>query len=298
MQSVYQINDLSAPVLQDGDRSIRLAVIGHPIAHSKSPQMQQAGLDAAQIPHTYIRLLADTAPGAFEHAVQHIRSLGFIGCNITIPFKKNALQLADSADALSRLCGAANTLIFRPDGIHAANTDGPGFAHAIRELSGRHLSELRVLILGACGGAGSALAAQCALSSCPSITLVNRPRPELQQLRESLSHHTQSPIQACTFDSAALHQAAQEADLIVNATSLGLRPGDALPLPASCLRPGHIVYDIVTHSTPFQDLARSAGCTTAHGLGMLLWQGAYAFRHWYGFLPQVELMRQALLSAS
>ncbi len=295
MQAVFQVSDLTPEQLAaHGAHVPRLAVLGNPIAHSKSPQMQQAALDAAALQHSYIRLLVEPEAAAFAQAVQQLRMLGFIGCNVTIPFKKNALQLANSVDALSQLCGAANTLIFRPDGICAANTDGPGFARAVEELCGRPPGDMRVLILGACGGAGSALAAQCALSSCPELTLVNRPRPELEALRQKLSLHTKTSIRTCTFGSADLRNAVQDAELIVNATSLGLHEGDALPLPIEWLRPGQFIYDIVTHGTPFSAQAAAQGCITTHGLNMLLWQGAYAFEHWFGFLPDVEAMRRAL----
>lgn len=296
MQQVYQLSDLQPANLQYGNNTVKLGVLGNPIAHSKSPQMQQAALDAAQLPHSYIRIYAETENSAFENTVQHLRTLGFIGANVTIPFKKRALCLANSADALSTLCGAANTLIFREGLCHAANTDGPGFARAIFEMSARHLHELRIVILGACGGAGSALAAQCALSACPQICLVNRPRPELQHLCDTLAPHSTGRVDTCTFDETSLlQQVIQEADLIVNATALGLHPGDPMPLPAEWLRPGQFVYDIVTHDTPFRHQAATRGCTTANGLSMLLWQGAYAFEHWFGFLPDIEAMREALL---
>lgn len=297
MLRVYQLTDLTPDALLLGDKTARLGVLGNPIAHSKSPQMQQAALNAANLPHSYIRILANTTDRAFEHTVQHLRFLGFIGANVTIPFKKQALQLADTADPLATLCGAANTLIFRHGRCHAANTDGPGFARAVFELCHRPLGDLRVLILGACGGAGSALAAQCALAGCPELTLVNRPRPELQQLCLSLRPHSPGKTIALPFGAADLPSAVQQADLIVNATSLGLHPGDALPLSPAWLRPGQFVFDIVTHDTPFRSQAQACGCATANGLGMLLWQGAYAFEHWFGFLPDTAAMRTALIQS-
>lgn len=296
MLPVYQLKDLQSPHLQLGSKAVRLGVLGNPIAHSKSPQMQQAALDTAQLPYAYIRILTETEGAGFENTVQHLRTHGFIGANVTIPFKKRALQLADAADELATLCGAANTLIFKDGRCLAANTDGPGFARAILEMSGRTLRDLRIAILGACGGAGSALAAQCALAGCPSLTLINRPRPELQQLFSTLSPHSSGQISTCTFEADSLQHTIQESDLIVNATSLGLHPGDPMPLPPEWLQPGQLVYDIVTHDTPFRHQAAARGCTTEHGLSMLLWQGAYAFEHWFGFLPDIAAMRQALLS--
>ena len=292
MLPVYTIADIAA---LPADSSVRLGVIGNPIAHSKSPQMQQAALDATGKPHTYVRLLAELEEGGFESLLNLLEQRGFIGTNITVPFKKKAFAAAVQADALSTLCGAANTLVRQQDGWHCHNTDGPGFEQAIAELSGRSLSELNIVILGACGGAGSALCCQSVLSGCRKLTMVNRPRPELEQLRHLLHPHATGELHTLHFDSPAFETAAKEADLIVNATSLGLHEGDPLPLRTEWLHPGQTVYDIVTHTTPLQSAAAKQGCTVSDGLGMLLWQGAFAYRHWFGNLPDISLMKKALL---
>ena len=292
MLSVYTTQDLSAEVAES--MNIRLAVIGNPIAHSKSPQMQQAALDACCICSRYIRLFAETDSGAFEQCLKHLEQLQFIGCNVTVPFKKKAFTAAVQADALSTLCGAANTLVRKEDGWHCYNTDGPGFEKAIEELCGKSLRELRIVILGACGGAGSALAAQCALSGCRDLTLINRPRPELEEMATRLQPHTCGELHTAHFGTDEAEQHIRNAQLIVNATSLGLHEGDALPIDPDLLQSGQIVYDIVTHPTPLSNIAAEKGCITGNGLAMLLWQGAYAFRHWFGILPPIEPMRAAL----
>lgn len=272
----------------------RLGVIGNPIAHSKSPQMQQPALDAAGKGVRYVRLLAGTEPGAFEHLLDELAARGFIGVNVTVPFKKRAHDAAVSLDPLAKLSGAVNTLVRQADGWQGYNTDGPGFSRAIEETLHRPLRELRVLILGACGGAGSALACQCALEQCPSLTLVNRPRPELPQLAGKLTAHTAAAITTLHFDSPGLADAISQADLVVNATSLGLHEGDAMPLSPDLLRPGQMVYDIVTHETALHRAATARGCTAATGQGMLLWQGAIAFQHWFKEMPDTNTMRRGL----
>lgn len=272
----------------------RLGVIGNPIAHSKSPQMQQPALDAAGIGVRYARLLAATESGAFEALLDELARRGFIGVNVTVPFKKRAHDAAVALDPLAQLSGAVNTLVRREDGWHGYNTDGPGFSRAVAEYFGRPLRELRVLILGACGGAGSALACQCALEQCPALTLVNRPRPELEQLAAKLKPHTAAPVTALHFDSPELPAAVTQADLIVNATSLGLHEGDPMPLPPELLQPGQCVYDIVTHDTALRRAATARGCTATTGQGMLLWQGAIAFERWFGISPDTAAMRNGL----
>ncbi len=295
MRPVYTLSELTPAALADLPRPARLAVIGNPIAHSRSPQMQQAALEAAGVNASYIRVLADMAEGEFERCARRLEELGFIGVNVTVPFKKKACAMAAEADALARLCGAANTLKFSPEGWQAFNTDGPGFERAVSELCGRPLGSMRVLILGACGGAGSALAAQCALSGCPQLLLANRPKPELGALADKLQKKTQGCIRTVSMaEEAALATAVAEAELIVNATSLGLKEGDPLPLDPARLRPGQAVYDIVPHDTPLRRAAAEAGCLAADGTAMLLWQGAYAYKLWFGQLPPVEAMRAAL----
>lgn len=292
MLSVYTAQDLTAAAVESA--GIRLGVIGNPIAHSKSPQMQHAALAACGVSAGYVRLLADTAAGAFEAMLQQLADLGFIGCNVTVPFKKQAFAAAVQADALSTLCGAANTLVRKADGWHCHNTDGPGFERAISEISGKKLSELSIVILGACGGAGSALAAQCALSHCPQLTLINRPRPQLGALATKLTPHSTGSIITAHFGTPQAEAAIREAGLIVNATSLGLKAGDPLPISPELLHAGQMVYDIVTHDTPLRRAAAQQGCLTDNGLGMLLWQGALAFEHWFGTLPPIAPMRAAL----
>lgn len=296
MQLFYTVDDVVAGALPE---RARLAVVGNPIAHSLSPPMQQAALDAARVPATYIRLLCEQDEGAFAAMVSALQQAGFVGANVTVPFKKQAFA-AGRADALSRFCGAANTLVFRGGEIDCYNTDGPGFARAIHELCGRELHELRVLLLGACGGAGSALAAQCVLSGCRELTLVNRPRPELAAMATKL--HALGPqctLHTLTFDAPQLAGAVSQADLVVNATSIGLAADtQATPLPPEWLRPGQVVYDIVTHETPLVRAAHQLGCVAANGQSMLLWQGALAFEHWFGYQPDVEAMRCALNAAS
>ncbi len=302
MHPVHSLRELTESALTEGGRRARLGVIGNPVAHSRSPQMQQAALDALGLPHRYVRLQAELAPGGFEAMAARLAELGFIGANVTVPFKKQAFELAQKsggADALSTLCGASNTLLRCEGGWCAFNTDGPGFEQAVRELCGRPLGSLKVLILGACGGAGSALAAQCCLSGCPQLTLANRPRPQLAELADTLAPAAPATeLHTAAMGSEALPAAMAGAELIVNATSLGLKAGDALPLDPAWLHPGQIVCDIVPQATPLNAAAAERGCLAADGLGMLLWQGAYAFRHWFGELPPIDRMRAALAGAS
>lgn len=167
MKPYYTLADLlneENPINAGESVPAGLAVIGFPIAHSKSPAMQQAALDAAGIKTRYIRIQA--SPEEFANVVRLIRDQGFIGANVTVPHKQAACALCDDTDALSRATGSVNTLVFQKDGsITGFNTDGPGFSRAIREEFSVDLRDLKIVLLGACGGAGLALAYTCAISA-------------------------------------------------------------------------------------------------------------------------------------
>lgn len=280
----------------------KLAVIGYPIAHSKSPAMQQAALDAAGIHASYIRIQA--APEEFETVVHLLRDKGFTGANVTVPHKQAACALCDHADPLARATGAVNTLVFQKDGsISGFNTDGPGFARAIREEFSVDLRDLKIVLLGACGGAGLALAHTCAMQQCERLTLAGRDEDRLKALKNALSSSfiderrlegSADRLAAHLNDTPRLNEALEEADLIVNATSLGLKATDPSPIPPALFAAHHLVYDLQTHDDAFQMDARFQGARVAGGLSMLVHQGALAFERWFGVKPDIDAMRNAL----
>ncbi len=294
MHQVFQISDL--PALQEWPKPPRLAVIGQPISHSASPRMHQPALDAAGIAASYIRL--EVAPGEVGEAFTQMRELGFIGCNVTVPHKLEAMEHCEVHPDAAAL-GAVNTIRFDSDVTRGFNTDGPGFARAIEEIFGVDLSSLRVVIAGAGGGAGQALATQCALVGVREVVLVNRTIAKLVPLTARLLRiQPQMKVTAISFDDAALPELCRAADLLVNATSLGLKPGDSPVLPATCLRAGQLVFDTIYQPpvTPLLALAETAGCRTGNGFSMLLHQGALAFQLWFPGTEPLAVMRKALAS--
>lgn len=292
----YTLQDLDKGAPAPGGKPARLAVIGNPIGHSRSPGMQQAALDAAGIDASYIRLLVDA--GDFPRAVTRLRELGFIGANVTVPFKKEACALATCKDALAELSGSVNTLLFGQGGIVGANTDGPGFCLALEETWGMRPRGKRIALLGAGGGAGSALACACALDGCAHIALINRTVTRLPALAETLQRAglaSESISCMAADDRQSVIRAVREADVLVQATSLGLAADDGLPLPPEALHSGLFVYELVTHDTPLLREARRHGLPAGNGLSMLLYQGAEAFRLWFpGTPPDVSAMYGAL----
>ena len=287
---------VSRDVLDAGEaKPARLAVIGWPIAHSASPRMQQAALDAAGIDARYVRL--EVAPGRVGESLARMRALGFIGCNVTVPHKLAVMAACDEVTAAARELGAVNAVSFEAGCTRGFNTDGPGFVRALAAEFGTGLGGLKVVIFGAGGGAGQALAAQCAIEGVARLVIVNRTVGKLGPLAARLRELAPGcEICALPLDDPALAQACLGGDLIVNTSSVGLRPGEASIVPDACLRAGHLVYDCVYQPgpTPLLEQAAARGCRHANGLSMLLHQGALAFEAWFGQAAPLALMRAAL----
>ncbi|MGA0900164.1 MAG: shikimate dehydrogenase [Luteolibacter sp.] len=297
IKDTYRITDLdSRSKLDDGaDKPARLAVIGWPVAHSASPQMHQAALDALGMDMRYIRL--EVPEGQTAEAFERMHKLDFVGCNITVPHKFAAGAYCDELGACAKLLGSANTIRFGESGNMGFNTDGMGFVNSVREKFGAELSGLSVVIAGAGGGAGQALAAQCIESGVKRLVLVNRSQGKLTQLVEHLSQpELDTVIIALGFDSPDLARHCLESQLIVNASSVGLKTDDPSILPAECIKAEHWVYDAIYKppQTPLLKLAQQAGAKTTNGLPMLIHQGVISFKHWFPGAEPLPYMRQAM----
>ena len=267
-------------------------VVGSPVIHSLSPLIHNAwisasGLDAAYVPFS---------PGesGFEALVSGLRGGAIRGLNVTIPFKETALALADEADPLARLAGAANLLLFQPDGrIIARNTDGPGLVGAIEaQAPGFDLTAGPTVILGA-GGAARGAAAVLVLAGAPQVWLVNRSLERAVALAGDLGGKgpgkVSAEVSAWRYDqSGAL---LDQARLVVNATSLGLGGGPGPPVDLSRLGPGAMVMDMVYKplETGLLADARFRGLRTVDGLEMLIRQAIPSFEAFFGILPPRDI---------
>ena len=307
-QQVYTIADLRNwdAVMAGVTPRVRLSVFGDPVAHSRSPQMHNPALQACGIAAAYGRV--HVRPGELAGALRLLPRHGFIGANVTIPHKAAALALVDEAEPQARRAGGVNTVLVEGDRLIGYSTDGPGFVKAVRAEFGVDLRDLRVLVLGAGGGAGRAIAVQCAIEGCERLVLVNRTFERADALARELAGSFRkrgvtgplARLEAVAWDdAAALARQIQDVDLIVNATPLGMSAGESprvSPLPVSLLRPHHLVYDTVYTSarTPLLRAAGEAGAKGADGLSMLLYQGALSFEIWFGKAAPIEIMRQGL----
>jgi shikimate dehydrogenase len=297
MKPVYSMDDLSSrDRLEEGcAKPAKLAVIGQPIHHSRSPQMHQAALDQAGIEARYIRL--EVAPGMVRPALDRMIGLGFVGCNVTVPHKLEAMTCCDQVDDEARLLGAVNTLRFDDGRIIGYNTDGPGFAAAVEQAFGLPLEGMRVAIVGAGGGAGRALAVFCALRGVASLLLANRSTDKLAEIRRTLESIAPGlAVTCCGTGTAEFQEGLRTVDLLVNATSLGMEDGDDLPVPAGWIPKGAMIYDAIYQPAETKLLGEAArrGCAVSNGLGMLLHQGAEAFRIWFPGSEPLAAMRAGL----
>ena len=300
----YTLADLEkwSEVASDIDPPIRLGVFGDPVAHSLSPQMQNAALRACGIQAQYARF--HIRANELRSALLFLRKLDLVGINLTVPHKVAASTQIDEADESATRAGAVNTIRVRDEKLIASNTDGEGFLRAIRSEFSIDLRDLRVMIIGAGGGTGRAIAWQCALENCERLVLVNRTLEKANVLTEQLRPFFSGPrvlgpsarIEAVAWDESAMRTQLADIDLIVNATPLGMNPGNPTPILARLIAPHHIVFDCVYEpsKTALLRAAEEAGARGANGLSMLLYQGALSFSIWFNRDAPIEAMRAAL----
>ncbi len=298
MDRVYQLEELKdrSVIDADGVAPAQFAVIGYPVKHSASPEMHQPALDAAGLNARYIRV--EVPPARVAECFQQMQKLGFQGCNVTVPHKLEAMNLCSMLTDDAKALGATNTISFTAEGLLGHNTDGPGLAQAVLEDFQAPLGSLRVLLLGAGGGAGRAIAMQCAREGCQTVYLSNRTVGKLDSIVKDLNGlDSGQDVRAVSDDPIELVNIAAKVDLIINATSLGLKEEDDLPIPEEAILARHFVYDAI-YNPPLTRLllaSEKRGAKASNGLSMLVHQGRFAFQQWTGILPDTEVMRSGAL---
>jgi shikimate dehydrogenase len=284
------------------------AVYGYPVRHSASPAMQNAGMAALGLKWRYLAF--EVHPDKLREALQEAKEMKLIGVNLTVPHKLLAVEMMDALDDSARTWGAVNTVRFEardgkgtwrplrefartPQEVRAQgfNTDAEAITQALREDLGLEVRGAKVLLLGA-GGAGRTAALKLAADGVGELFLVNRtPHKAEAVVREIGERWPKVPVKV-GYPSGAV-------ELLLNATSLGLKADDPLPYNAEhfSLRKAGAVFDMIYRpaETPLLREAKQAGCRVANGIGMLLYQGARALEIWSGLKAPVEVMRAALM---
>lgn len=270
----------------------RLAgIFGYPLAHSLSPALQQAAFNRYSMDARYVAW--ETPPDALAAEVEKLRGGDFIGANVTIPHKRAVMPLLDDIDPLAQAIGAVNTIVKSGGRLVGRNTDAPGFIRAITEDGGFRPAGRRALLLGA-GGAARAAAFALRQEGAASITVANRTPERAEGLAAEL--RTDSfQASAIAIDAPAIEEIALSADIIVNATSVGMRHGEGegrTPLPGGVIPHDALAMDMVYNpqQTPFIVGARNAGAMALGGLPMLIYQGAASFEMWTGREAPIEAM--------
>jgi shikimate dehydrogenase len=258
----------------------RLAVLGHPVAHSRSPAMQSAALAELGLGGEWSYEAIDLAPDEFEPRVRAMAEEGFVGANVTVPHKGAALSLADTLSETAREIGAANTLSFEGGEIRAENTDAQGLLDALPGVP----DGKRALVLGA-GGAARAVV-WALVREGAEVEVWNRTELRSRNLCAELGGRPVEALDARTYE------------LIVNSTSVGLHGEDPfveLPLRVSDLDERHTVVDMVYGTMPSRLLtvAGMAGAAIVDGIEVLVRQGALSLRIWTGCEPPLKAMRAA-----
>lgn len=269
-----------------------LGVMGHPIAHSKSPHMHNRALIVQQLP--YIYLAFDVHPKQLPNAVDGMRALGARGWNVTIPHKVSIMPLLDEVSDDAREIGAVNTVVNDGGRLIGTNTDGTGYLRSLQEETGLDVSDQRVLVIGA-GGAARGVAYALAKAGAANIVIANRTLEQAEQLSTLISHITH--VKAIQL--GEIGNWINDRTLIVNTTSVGMHPNvDASPLEATVLPEGVIVSDLIYNppKTMLLKQAEKRGCVIHNGLGMFVHQGALAYEKWTGVKPPTGVMREVVMS--
>jgi shikimate dehydrogenase len=268
----------------------RVGLIGNPVKQSLSPVFQQVAFDAAGIETTYELWL--TEDHEVSSTINALRSLDYIGANVTVPHKPAACREVDELSDRARRAGAVNTIINQDGHLIGDNTDIPGFRAPLID-QGIDLSGIRVVVLGA-GGAARGVVVALLEAGCTSITVANRTQNRAESLRDDLDRAI-----SVTSLGEDLNSVLQETTLLVNSTAMGWSDDD-LPISRdqlALLHSGAVVYDLTYKQTAFLRVAEAAGFETIDGLPMLVHQGAESFRLWTGLEPPLDAMWQAAVKA-
>jgi shikimate dehydrogenase len=260
----------------------RYAVIGNPVAHSKSPWIHAQFARATGEDIEYGRIEAPL--DGFARAVEAFRARGGRGLNVTLPFKGEAFRFCAATSERAAAAQAVNTLVLDRGRPWGDNTDGVGLVRDLSVNLGRRLAGAHILLMGA-GGAAQGVIGPLAQAGAGAIVIANRTVPRAQALAARVPGAT-----ACGYEALA----GRSFDLVVNATSAGLA-GELPPLPPGLFRPGALAYEMVYgRVTPFMAMARAAGAQVSDGLGMLVEQAAESFLVWRGLRPQTADVLAAL----
>lgn len=258
-------------------------LFGYPVEHSLSPAMHNAAFEALGLDYCYVTFLVH--PDFLKEAVWAIRALNIAGVNVTIPHKEKVLTFLDEIDKEASIIGAVNTIVNSKGRLKGYNTDGRGFIQSLSE-GGISVKGKEVLIVGA-GGASRALSYYLC-KEAKKVCLFDIEKKKAEKLVEDFKNIFGNISTADNISSI------DNFNILINATPLGLKEEDPLPLDINLLSSDQIVCDLIYKDTRLLKESAKRGCVILNGLGMLLWQGVFAFELWTGVTPPLDIMRESL----
>lgn len=273
--------------------TILFGVIGNPIRHSKSPIMMNRAFRETGINGIYTAFQVSSE--RLSDFTAGVRAMGIRGVNVTIPHKLDIMSLLDDIDAGAQAIGAVNTIVNDDGRLIGYNTDGIGYVRSLKEEAEPELLGKRIVVIGA-GGASRGIVYALASENPARITIANRSVERAKELADAFAD--KADIEAVSNDK--LQAACQEADIVINTTSVGMFPNtNETPIDAAWLKHVAVASDLIYNplKTKFLQDAEQQGCRIHGGLGMFIYQGAYAFEYWTGQPAPAAAMRETVLAS-
>lgn len=273
-----------------------IGIFGYPVEHSFSPVMHNRAFDLLGLDCCYVPF--PVKPEELEAATAAIRALGLAGVNVTIPHKERVMPFLDEISKEAGIIGAVNTIVNDNGRLIGYNTDGQGFLQSMRVEAGTDPAGKKVTLIGA-GGAARSVAVQLALAGAREMALFDIVAERPQSIQKVISENTSCTAYAATLESGTLKEHLANTDILINATPIGMYPKAEVPpvVAPELISAAMLVCDLVYNplETTLIRVAGEKGAKTLPGLGMLVYQGALAFKLWTGQEPPVDQMREAII---
>ncbi|MFC1500832.1 shikimate dehydrogenase [Elusimicrobiota bacterium] len=262
-----------------------IGIFGYPIKHTFSPAMHNAAFKVSGLNFIYTPF--EISPNNLSKAISCVKKFNIHGLNITVPHKENALKFIDKADPLAKKIGSINTIVNKNGVLTGYNTDGKGFIKDIKNCGFNPIKKT-ALLMGA-GGAGKAVAAALSWSGAKKIYITDKSQTLARKLVSKIKNSKHFPM-------SKIKEKIEEADIVINATPIGMKNSKQSLINKNLLRKNLFVYDLVyNHETRLIKDAKKIGAKAYNGIGMLLYQGVLAFELWTGKKAPVSIMRKSLL---